>query len=397
MDTAAEETAVSLAKTLILPEASTVCNSFCTPTVFGGKDSFPFFAFLPNTNVCICCAEPWRVFFSLSKATPHDEDGGESTTPPSAHITNEVAVGEQMTSSGHQQGVSLDNGSDSEDCTDASSTKNGLLYTLRLAEYNGKPLTTLKRYSYYGGSSNPMNTRAEDDNKFELQHDKEVSFAEFVDKVGREDRWSVNVGWEKDRYNTEYASKHIALYGSDNEDKTDEIHLLQCIEKIMEEETLEDGEDWYCSNCKELRKATKKFDLWRAPDVLIVHLKRFQYAQGALFVRRNKLDNLVNFPVEGLDLTKCVKGPSDKSHVYDLFAVSEHIGGMGGGHYTAQCKNYRDGEWYNCNDSQISSAEPSDAVTPKAYVLFYKRRGGGMNPDALVPEDSIVDPATDRG
>jgi ubiquitin C-terminal hydrolase len=55
---------------------------------------------------------------------------------------------------------------------------------------------------------------------------------------------------------------------------------MECIEKIMEEEEL--AEEWYCSNCKRQRIATKKLELWRAPSVLIIHLKRFQYAQVCL-------------------------------------------------------------------------------------------------------------------
>ena len=31
--------------------------------------------------------------------------------------------------------------------------------------------------------------------------------------------------------------------------------------------------------------------------------------------------------------------------VYDLYAVSQHSGGMGGGHYTAVCKNSIDKKW----------------------------------------------------
>ncbi len=91
--------------------------------------------------------------------------------------------------------------------------------------------------------------------------------------------------------------------------------------------------------------------------------------KGATFVRRNKLDNLVHFPIEGLDLSKCVKGPSEKKHVYDLFAVSEHIGGMGGGHYTAICKNYRDEKWYDCNDSHVCEAQASD-VSISQFFYF---------------------------
>ena len=37
--------------------------------------------------------------------------------------------------------------------------------------------------------------------------------------------------------------------------------------------------------------------------------------------------------------------------LYDLFAVSNHYGGLGGGHYTAYAKN--NGKWYDFNDSSV--------------------------------------------
>ena len=39
-------------------------------------------------------------------------------------------------------------------------------------------------------------------------------------------------------------------------------------------------EMWYCGKCKEHQRAYKKLDLWSAPEILILHLKRFQYAQN---------------------------------------------------------------------------------------------------------------------
>jgi ubiquitin carboxyl-terminal hydrolase 4/11 len=40
----------------------------------------------------------------------------------------------------------------------------------------------------------------------------------------------------------------------------------------------------------------------------------------------------------------------DDRIIYDLYAVDNHYGGMGGGHYTAYCKNPEDGNWYNFDD-----------------------------------------------
>lgn len=33
----------------------------------------------------------------------------------------------------------------------------------------------------------------------------------------------------------------------------------------------------YCPSCKKHQQATKKFDLWSLPKILVVHLKRFSY------------------------------------------------------------------------------------------------------------------------
>lgn len=49
----------------------------------------------------------------------------------------------------------------------------------------------------------------------------------------------------------------------------------------------------YCPNCKRHQQATKKFDLWSLPKILVVHLKRFSYSR----YWRDKLDTVVEFPV----------------------------------------------------------------------------------------------------
>jgi len=76
----------------------------------------------------------------------------------------------------------------------------------------------------------------------------------------------------------------------------------------------------------------------------------------------------------GLDLTQFVIGPAPESAVYDLYAVSEHSGGLGGGHYTAKAKNPYSAKWYSFNDSFTSESSPQSAITSQAYVLFYLRR-----------------------
>ncbi|CAG9937843.1 unnamed protein product, partial [Clonostachys rosea f. rosea IK726] len=150
------------------------------------------------------------------------------------------------------------------------------------------------------------------------------------------------------------------------------ITLEECLDEFERAEVLSEQDMWYCPRCKEHRRASKKFDLWKTPDILVAHLKRFS-SSG---YRRDKLDVLVDFPIDGLDLTSRVIEQTDgQNEIYDLIAVDDHYGGLGGGHYTAYAKNFMDGRWYNYNDSSVSQvSDPSSVVTSAAYLLFYRRR-----------------------
>lgn len=61
-------------------------------------------------------------------------------------------------------------------------------------------------------------------------------------------------------------------------------------------------------------------------------------------------------------------------YTYDLFAVSNHFGGMGGGHYTAYGLSPIKRQWFDYNDSSVRVANTSDIVSEAAYLLFYRRR-----------------------
>jgi ubiquitin carboxyl-terminal hydrolase 4/11/15 len=165
------------------------------------------------------------------------------------------------------------------------------------------------------------------------------------------------------------------------------ISLEECLDEFSKEETLGQDDLWYCPVCKKHQAATKKLDIYKAPDILVICIKRF----GSSRRLSDKLDNLVNFPLEGLDLGERVgerrvakalgfskqKGQEygmdldwdelppteitaegEGNMVYDLYAVDNHFGGLGGGHYTAFCKNREDGQWWNYDDSRVSKANP---------------------------------------
>lgn len=124
------------------------------------------------------------------------------------------------------------------------------------------------------------------------------------------------------------------------------ISLDDCLNETGKTEILSENNAWYCPTCKEHRQAEKKLELWKIPDILVMHLKRFSSNRSF----RDKLEIKVDYPVEGLDMTSRVIEPEPgKSMIYDLIAVDMHYGGLGGGHYTAYAQNFMNKTWYEYN------------------------------------------------
>lgn len=164
------------------------------------------------------------------------------------------------------------------------------------------------------------------------------------------------------------------------------ISLYECLKNFSTPEVLGERDLWYCPRCKEHRRATKTIQLWSTGDILTIHLKRFQSARQF----SDKISMVVDFPIEGLDMTEFVKSNEGDSLIYDLVAVDNHYGGLGGGHYTGSAKNFRDGRWYYFDDSRVTLIDdPQACVTEAAYLLFYKKRmssplAGGASVEKLL-------------
>eukprot|EP00038_Savillea_parva_P008414 m.176810 g.176810 ORF g.176810 m.176810 type:complete len:1169 (-) comp14238_c0_seq1:66-3572(-) len=144
------------------------------------------------------------------------------------------------------------------------------------------------------------------------------------------------------------------------------VSIEQCLQAFSRPEMLTGNNQWRCPKCKRDRDARKTIQIWRLPRVLIVHLKRF-YFEGPF---RSKLDTHVEFPLDNLDMGRHCKGKMPRQSKYSLFAVSNHIGDMSGGHYTAYCKSPFNKQWYKCDDSTITR-HTQRVCTRQSYVLFY--------------------------
>jgi len=85
------------------------------------------------------------------------------------------------------------------------------------------------------------------------------------------------------------------------ESKSSEINLYDCLSYFGVEESLKGDDKWFCPKCKDHVIAKKKMEVFKAPDYLIIHLKRFSHTRGMFGSR--KLNDKIKFPVDDLNMT----------------------------------------------------------------------------------------------
>ena len=140
------------------------------------------------------------------------------------------------------------------------------------------------------------------------------------------------------------------------------VSLDGLIQDFCQEEEM--NGDYYCQQCGEYQSARQKTSICDPlPRALIIQLKRFPF-DGT----NRKIDTLVNYKLEYQHLLSA-------GDQYRLSAVLIHHGTLGGGHYITRARNYRNGQWYEFDDSRVSQIKAKDisslVVTRQAYVLVY--------------------------
>ncbi len=113
-------------------------------------------------------------------------------------------------------------------------------------------------------------------------------------------------------------------------------------------------ENYKCSNgCDGKTKKIKVTELVMAPEIIPIVIKKYM----------RKI--LTPYPIE-LTFRSTLKGKK-MLLVYKIVAISDHSGGMDGGHYWARC--LRTDGWKELNDSSVSDSNPLPTVS--SYILFY--------------------------
>ncbi|CAA2965689.1 ubiquitin carboxyl-terminal hydrolase 23 [Olea europaea subsp. europaea] len=168
--------------------------------------------------------------------------------------------------------------------------------------------------------------------------------------------------------------------------EADSLH--KALAHFTVKEQLDGGARQYqCEKCKQKVKALKQLTIYKAPNVLTIHLKRFgSYEPG------QKIDKKIEFGLT-LDLKPFVTGPYDGDLKYTLYGVLVHNGWSthSGHYYCFVCTS--SGMWYSLDDNQVVQVNERKVLQQKAYMLFYvrdRRNFASKKPDVIQKENVVM-------
>ncbi|CAG5858679.1 unnamed protein product [Menidia menidia] len=146
--------------------------------------------------------------------------------------------------------------------------------------------------------------------------------------------------------------------------------IQDCLSLFFEQTVLTGGEQVLCSECGLRRETTVLTSLEKAPEILVLHLKRF----GCKGRNQVKLRTNVSFSMK-LDLTPFLSSSvHNTSSSYHLYAVVNHTGNLNMGHYTAACFSAPAQRWHCFDDAEVRELEEILVQSPNAYMLLYSHK-----------------------
>ncbi len=144
--------------------------------------------------------------------------------------------------------------------------------------------------------------------------------------------------------------------------------LEECFDDYIQKEQI----DRKCEVCSNAKTIKQKY-IWRPGMILFIQLCRFNNLPNGDVWKNNKD---VQIP-DTIDLSKycdnSMKTNNSLSYKYKLKGISNHMGSLNGGHYTADATSIVDDKnWYHFNDSFVERHQTSTFDTSSAYILMYE-------------------------
>ncbi|CAK9275718.1 unnamed protein product [Sphagnum jensenii] len=143
--------------------------------------------------------------------------------------------------------------------------------------------------------------------------------------------------------------------------------------RFFQPEVLDGDNKYRCDQCKKLSPARKQMAMYRAPNVLVIQLKRFENIFGG------KIDRHIVFEERLCLAGHMCRASKDARPEYSLYGIVVHAGhSQDAGHYYAYVKD-SSGRWFCCDDASVSLVTNTKTVLDeKAYMLFYVRSSMGL-------------------
>lgn len=194
---------------------------------------------------------------------------------------------------------------------------------------------------------------------------------------------------------------------------TSSLTLNECFQLFTHAEKLSPN-TYLCANCNHTyQEATKQLSIRKAPEVLTIHLKRFEHSFNTVkidsFLQFSSEFSIFDFTTEGVHLSNEVNrisangstglnalnqstiSPSvidpaynmkkySKDMLYRLVATVNHSGVVDSGHYVAYVRNGED-VWFKLDDANVTKVSVATVLNSNPYMLFYARVGGSTPPN----------------
>lgn len=161
-----------------------------------------------------------------------------------------------------------------------------------------------------------------------------------------------------------YTYSPICTFSLPINKNNENINIYDCFNLFTKSQLLDGENKWKYDKDGKYYDIEKSYNIWKFPKILIIHLKRFNN-DGT------KINNLIDFPINNLDLSPYCVGYDKNKSFFSLIGICNHIGSNNSGHYYSYCKK-KDG-WYKFDDTNVNSINESKLITKNAYCLFYKK------------------------
>ncbi|KAL1250934.1 hypothetical protein QQF64_018730, partial [Cirrhinus molitorella] len=172
---------------------------------------------------------------------------------------------------------------------------------------------------------------------------------------------------ESNEEETDFLSIPLSTHG------TQQCDVKHALDEYVGIHEMSGADQLYCVKCNKMRDMEMSNDIKQWPDILTLHLKRFEmcYIGKELHYRKNEC----NIKIPPILQLGSIMYPTSAD--YELYAIIYHYGSFISGHYVSLVKDLS-GNWYHFNDDRVTEMlyinhQWITDSSKHAYLLMYRK------------------------